>query len=748
MFDIPGEKIFMDSIHGYISVPKCFVRHLIDTEAFQRLRNIDQTGMKILYPNAKHDRFSHSLGVFHLGCRAVDTLLENFSYEDYWNIRSDKTKVIFWAKNKLLFLIACLLHDIGHAPFSHSLEQLILQNSADSEKFSERLISKLSEKEDWGEGIEDMRLKAAPHEQIGTLFIMEFLAGNIECIYDELIALKYPSVRTDDILYAEHYSNTVIIDKSELWRDICFIVRMILGLKYKGYEPEKQIRNCFIELLNGSDFDVDKLDYVVRDTEMSGISNTGVDVDRLLGAVSIVTKTRYIDKAYHKEKLIDQIFLHLVSAEGNFFHICGRFRGTILLKSGAKVIIKAGSKVLSLTPVNHAMITYTDRAEMVEFSEETTLIRNGELIQSRWSKDQKVKILTDDNGRPLDCSVRDGVVRNDFCFTVVGSGIGKAMELQINDSCDLTIDGAFRIKSSVSCFEVELDGNVKEAVLLNNFIFNEVPSENVYNEFSVGFKKKAINVIANVLEARDYLYLWIYAHHKVMYYANFLIPTLSRKVLMDTELKNFLLWRLNYKDIIYLDDSYVWTAIKHYYYNVADNHDPWGLLCKELLQRRYKFSLYKSLAEYDLLFESFSRNKKMAIKRYLFSHCRTDFPYVGEAEGILAGYLNEELLRKLKAYGGLDGITSIVYVDASYKSKKINADETFVVMKDKIVSLNEIPLLAERVAKSEDTSHYFYLYCSTHTENVEEGEKEMGFLKSAVRNFFEDHFRKISENPS
>ena len=65
---------------------------------------------------------------------------------------------------------------------------------------------------------------------------------------------------------------------------------MILGVKYSDYRPEMQIRNCFIELLNGS-FDVDKLDYTVRDTEMSGISNTTIDIERLLNALTIIPTT-------------------------------------------------------------------------------------------------------------------------------------------------------------------------------------------------------------------------------------------------------------------------------------------------------------------------------------------------------------------------------------------------------------------------------------------------------------------------
>ena len=75
MFEITPTKIFMDSVHGYINIPKCFVDNIINTELFQRLRNIEQTGMRVLYPDAKHDRFGHSLGVFHLGSKAVDALL-------------------------------------------------------------------------------------------------------------------------------------------------------------------------------------------------------------------------------------------------------------------------------------------------------------------------------------------------------------------------------------------------------------------------------------------------------------------------------------------------------------------------------------------------------------------------------------------------------------------------------------------------------------------------------------------------
>lgn len=736
MFDIPDQKIFMDSVHGYISVPKCFVRNLIDTEAFQRLRNVDQTGMRILYPTAKHDRFSHSLGVFHLGCKAVDAFLENFHGDLYWNIRSDKQKDVFWAKNKVLFLIACLLHDIGHAPFSHALEEIILSNSADDENFSLGLIAKLKEKENWQEDIRRKDLKAAPHEQLGAAFVLDDFAPNIEKVYDELMELKYPSTIGNDILYAEYYSKMISIDKSELSRDICFIARMILGLKYTGYEPEKQIRNCFIELLNGSDFDVDKLDYIIRDTQMSGISNINIDVDRLLESVSIVAKTKYIDKEYTQKEFSNRVILDLIGDQNSCLLMKGTFCGTILLQSGAAVTIANGSTFLSMTPVEHTTIAYAEDAEAAKFSEDTKIVRNGKPTNKVVNF---LKTLIDDDGIPFECDISNATVKeNNFSFVVQeDTSSGLAIRLEINGYCDLRIKGPCRIQSSIRCFDLSLDGNVHELLLLGNAISNKVPSPSAYNEFTVGFKKKAINVIANVLEARDYLYLWIYAHHKVMYYANFLIPTLSREVLRGAGSGDFPLWRLTYKNILHLDDSYIWTAIK-YYCQRAEKDSEWRVLCQELLTRKYKISLYKSLAEYDLMFESFPTYVRMDIKQYLFDHCDRELPCVNAAEGVSAGYLQLEIMKELWSLGMPESVTSLIYVDASYKAKRIDTDKTFIVMKqDEVVSVSEIPLLSERVVKSGNTSYYFYLYCGMAAE-AEVNQHTLEAIKGALKTHFKN----------
>ena len=104
-----GYKIFLDTVHGYISVPNGYCDKFVDTANFQRLRRIEQLSSRSLYPCARHDRFVHSIGVFHIGERLLDT------------IKSDGVELDESLRQS--FLIACLLHDVGHSPFSHTLER-------------------------------------------------------------------------------------------------------------------------------------------------------------------------------------------------------------------------------------------------------------------------------------------------------------------------------------------------------------------------------------------------------------------------------------------------------------------------------------------------------------------------------------------------------------------------------------------------------------------------------------------------
>ena len=107
-------KAIRDPVWGYIHVPAP-VLALVDTEDFQRLRNITQLGyVHLVYPGARHSRFEHSLGVYHLAKQFLARLLDS---DPPLELADEDVRV---------FIAATLLHDIGHYAFSHALEELEL----------------------------------------------------------------------------------------------------------------------------------------------------------------------------------------------------------------------------------------------------------------------------------------------------------------------------------------------------------------------------------------------------------------------------------------------------------------------------------------------------------------------------------------------------------------------------------------------------------------------------------------------
>ena len=107
-------KILNDPIYGFITVPDPVVLRLIDHPWFQRLRYIKQLGLShLVYPGALHTRFHHALGAMHLMGQAIATLRSKGHA-----ISDDEA---------LGAHIAILLHDVGHGPFSHTLEHSLVE---------------------------------------------------------------------------------------------------------------------------------------------------------------------------------------------------------------------------------------------------------------------------------------------------------------------------------------------------------------------------------------------------------------------------------------------------------------------------------------------------------------------------------------------------------------------------------------------------------------------------------------------
>ncbi len=109
-----SQKILNDPVYGFITIPSELIFAIIDHPYFQRLRRIRQLGLTdFVYPGALHTRFHHALGAMHLMSITLD------------NLRIKGTEIT--EEEYEAALLAILLHDIGHGPFSHALEYSLLE---------------------------------------------------------------------------------------------------------------------------------------------------------------------------------------------------------------------------------------------------------------------------------------------------------------------------------------------------------------------------------------------------------------------------------------------------------------------------------------------------------------------------------------------------------------------------------------------------------------------------------------------
>ncbi|MEE3038063.1 MAG: HD domain-containing protein [Bacteroidota bacterium] len=129
-----SSKIINDPLYGFISLDGGIILQLVEHPYFQRLRRISQLGLtKMVYPGANHTRFHHAIGAMHLMQKAIDVL------------RQKKVNISF--QEALAVKMAILLHDIGHGPFSHALENTIVNNIS-HEDLSLMYMQKLNEQFD------------------------------------------------------------------------------------------------------------------------------------------------------------------------------------------------------------------------------------------------------------------------------------------------------------------------------------------------------------------------------------------------------------------------------------------------------------------------------------------------------------------------------------------------------------------------------------------------------------------------
>ncbi len=237
-------KILNDPIYGFITIPNELIFDLIEHPYFQRLRRISQLGLTYLvYPGAYHTRFHHALGAMHLMDKAV-RILRSKGHE----ISNEEEEGV---------KIAILLHDIGHGPFSHALENSIIP------------------------GIH--------HEELSLEF-MKVLNKEFQGKLDLAIAI------------------------------------------FQNKYPKK-----FLYQLISSQLDMDRLDYLRRDSFYTGVTEGQVNTERLISMLNIVDDQIVVDRKgiYSVEKFIVarrlmywQVYLHktVLSAEFLIIKILKRAR--------------------------------------------------------------------------------------------------------------------------------------------------------------------------------------------------------------------------------------------------------------------------------------------------------------------------------------------------------------------------------------------------------------------------------------
>lgn len=276
-------KIFNDPIYGFIHISDERIFDVIEHRYFQRLRRINQLGLTYLvYPGAVHTRFQHSMGAMHLMKVALQSLKEkgvNISDEEFLSAQ-----------------IAILLHDIGHGPFSHTLEFNILQNTT--------------------------------HEEVGQLLT--------------------------------HRLN----------KDLNSRLNTAVSILKNQY-PKK-----FLHQLVSSQLDVDRLDYLKRDSYFTGVNEGVVGTERLIKMLNVHNDQIVVESKgiYSAEKFLVarrimywQVYLHktVLGAENLLIQIINRARH--LTQMGA--LVSGSHKLIELLQNDYSINDLENEETLNKFAE-------------------------------------------------------------------------------------------------------------------------------------------------------------------------------------------------------------------------------------------------------------------------------------------------------------------------------------------------------------------------------------------
>jgi HD superfamily phosphohydrolase len=216
-------KTVFDAIHGFIPI-SAFEHSWIKTPWFLRLQAVHQLGAAYrVFPGARHTRFEHSLGVMHLASKIFDHLHKHSFY--FQQIDHPK-KIEFY---RSIIRLAALSHDLGHLPFSHTAEELVLINEC-HEAWTIRILQS-----------EKVKEFLKPLIETGKLFGIDA----------HLLLIK------------------VAVGEKKFQR----------YLKGESFSPLERI---LAEMITGDFFGADRMDYLLRDAKTAGLSYGFFDYEQLV----------------------------------------------------------------------------------------------------------------------------------------------------------------------------------------------------------------------------------------------------------------------------------------------------------------------------------------------------------------------------------------------------------------------------------------------------------------------------------
>ena len=339
-------KIINDPVFGFIKIPRGPLLQIVQHPLMQRLTRIKQLGLaSVVYPAAQHTRFQHSIGAFHLMSEAITSLQQKGIY-------------IFDSEAEAVEA-AILMHDIGHGPFSHVLE--------------------------------DTLIHGITHEEI-SLMMMEQINQEMNGALN--LAL---------MIFKDHYNKK------------------------------------FLHQLISSQLDVDRLDYLRRDSFFTGVTEGNIGSARIIKMLDVVDDQLVVNSKgiYSIENYLTsrrlmywQVYLHKTAVA------CEKVLVNTLLR--AKYLTKNGKDIFAPPALKYFLSNDVDGKW---FNDHEEALRNYELLDDNdiWSA---IKVWTDSDDKILSILSRDLIYRNIFQVEVHEEPIGEEQlaELRLKISQKAGID--------------------------------------------------------------------------------------------------------------------------------------------------------------------------------------------------------------------------------------------------------------------------------------------------------------------